>query len=235
MTSLSNTASALGMVLVACVMGCSDEQPPAGWQLHEGFSADASSLNDAGAVVCADPCTIDIPSQSSTCPFDVDWSQSRFGVTVPSTNDELHVGAHICSPSGWVLHIGDSPSNDGYGGDGGDFSNDAEIQFVATTLTIYGSDRSVDDSNHVRTFDDAIAAQGCTDAHLVIGDGHVSVDPPGMDEHADDLLRVGADDAEGRPDRKWWVGMNRTYARASRSGHGLRRLTLCFAPRSPRP
>lgn len=44
---------------------------------------------------------------------------------------------------GWCVHIGDSPSNDGWGGgDGGQFSNNAEMQITAQggVLTLYGND-----------------------------------------------------------------------------------------------
>lgn len=54
---------------------------------------------------------------------------------------------------GWCVDIGDSPSNDGWRGDAGDFSNDAEVQIAGKTggLAIYGNDYTKDapvDSEH---------------------------------------------------------------------------------------
>ena len=43
-------------------------------------------------------------------------------------------------PTGWTVNIGDSQSNDSYGGDAGNQSNDAEAQVQGATLSAYGSD-----------------------------------------------------------------------------------------------
>lgn len=44
------------------------------------------------------------------------------------------------TPSGWTVNIGDSASNDGYGGDGGTQSNDAEMQIVNGNMAVFGND-----------------------------------------------------------------------------------------------
>ncbi|MCU0543977.1 MAG: hypothetical protein MUE44_17670 [Oscillatoriaceae cyanobacterium Prado104] len=44
------------------------------------------------------------------------------------------------TPSGWMVNIGDSVSNDGYGGDAGTQSNDAEMQIVKGGMAVFGND-----------------------------------------------------------------------------------------------
>lgn len=43
-------------------------------------------------------------------------------------------------PSGWTVNIGDSVSNDGYGGDAGTQSNDAEMQIANAGMAVFGND-----------------------------------------------------------------------------------------------
>ncbi|MGL5065726.1 MAG: Calx-beta domain-containing protein [Microcoleus sp.] len=43
-------------------------------------------------------------------------------------------------PSGWTVNLGDSPSNNGYGGDASTQSRDAEMQIVNQNLAVFGND-----------------------------------------------------------------------------------------------
>ncbi|MEG4488454.1 DUF4347 domain-containing protein [Microcoleus sp. D2_18a_B4] len=43
-------------------------------------------------------------------------------------------------PSGWTVNIGDSVSNDGYGGDSGNQSRDAEMQIVNGGMAVFGNE-----------------------------------------------------------------------------------------------
>ncbi|MDP3986170.1 MAG: hypothetical protein Q8P77_01940 [Candidatus Veblenbacteria bacterium] len=52
---------------------------------------------------------------------------------------EAYYSASI-DPSGFTLNIGDSISNDGWGGDAGDSVYDAELQISDSTLDIFGND-----------------------------------------------------------------------------------------------
>jgi hypothetical protein len=210
-----------------------DPQP---WQLYEVEPTPESGVvppkqvdcDELDPPPCADACTIDVAAETSDCPFDIDWSQSRFTVEMPTRSSRLQLSANICDPAGWTLHVGDSPSNNGFGGDAGEFTNDAELHFVDTGLAIYGSDRSVDAPGHVRQYEDVLAASGCTAVVLDIGDAYLSTSPVCAIDQSSDLFRLDADDIEGSPDRRWYVGMNRAYASSGRSGSGLRQLQVCI-------
>jgi hypothetical protein len=85
----------------------------------------------------------------------------------------------------------------------------------------------VDEPGHTREYPDAIAPSGCSVVDTVIGDSQLSLMPVCVEEQSDDLFRLDAPDAEGRPDRLWYVGMNRTYRAPGRNGSGLRYLQVC--------
>src|SRR5690242_10735651 len=51
----------------------------------------------------------------------------------------LDLFASVCNPSGWWLHLGDSPTNDGYGGDYGSTDHDAEAHMIDNALFYYSS------------------------------------------------------------------------------------------------
>ena len=61
----------------------------------------------------------------------------------------LNATAVIANPEGWVLNVGNSPTNNGYGGDGATFSNDSETEIVVPSgassgvLHLYHNDYSV--------------------------------------------------------------------------------------------
>ncbi|NJK73660.1 MAG: hypothetical protein HC942_05275 [Microcoleus sp. SU_5_6] len=44
------------------------------------------------------------------------------------------------TPSGWTVNLGDSQSNNGYGGDASTQSRDAEMQIVNQNMTVFGND-----------------------------------------------------------------------------------------------
>ncbi|MCX6046148.1 MAG: VWA domain-containing protein, partial [Chloroflexi bacterium] len=61
-------------------------------------------------------------------PHSTGYVKARFDITYGNT------------PSGLSVDIGDSISNDGYGGDNGNQSNNAEVQIAGNELSIYGND-----------------------------------------------------------------------------------------------
>lgn len=54
----------------------------------------------------------------------------------------------FADPSGWVLNVADSSTCNGYGGDAGTQSNDAEVQIVGRTLSVWGNDRLIGRETH---------------------------------------------------------------------------------------
>jgi len=63
-------------------------------------------------------------------------AQSGFSRALVSVN-------YSSTPTNWTLNIGDSSTNDGFGGDAGTQSNDAEMQINGDTLSVYLKQASV--------------------------------------------------------------------------------------------
>lgn len=126
----------------------------AGLSLLLGAPASAEHCEIELAGSC-DSCFIDLVSGFHTCPADLAPS-----VTISSGNQAVVQVAPLdgSSPFGWrraifdiqyqskpvagewTVNIGDSRSNNGFGGDGTDQSRDSELQIVAEDLTVWSDD-----------------------------------------------------------------------------------------------
>ncbi|HRI67678.1 MAG TPA: hypothetical protein PK156_25715 [Polyangium sp.] len=51
----------------------------------------------------------------------------------------MDIFANVCNPSGWWLHVADSPTNDGWGGDGASTDHDAEAHMNGTTFSYFSA------------------------------------------------------------------------------------------------
>lgn len=126
------------------------------------------------------------------------------------------------SPREWSLNIGDSRSNNGYSGDGGHQTHDAEIQIVNSTMSIWGSDVMVEkEGRQLRQVKDFVR-QGQT-VEFVISDQEVQWNSPQANgELRSNFLFAlgGQDDFEGPVNRDIFVSLNRVIAGPHRSGAG---------------
>lgn len=216
-----------------------------------GASAGGESPTEAAAAACTAPlpevtdcrvrCTVDFDRHRTDCrgPITLDHTaqdyrtsrQALFRVDMAGYT-ELAVEIEACEPSGWVLHVGDSRSNDGWGGDMADFSNDAELHVngAAGLLSsqLYASDEAGGrlvrpaDRREVTLGDRCERHRyGFADQRVSYDDGTAVCDPA--------LLRVQPPgDREGRPDSTWWVGVNRTIRGGDRVGTGVTQAVLCL-------
>ncbi|MBN8612593.1 MAG: hypothetical protein J0L92_18510 [Deltaproteobacteria bacterium] len=176
---------------------------------------------DCRGAITLDPSTHDYRSTEQAL-FRVDMTGYR----------ELDVEIEACDPSGWVLHVGDSRSNDGWGGDAADVSNDAELQVNGApgslSSQLYASDEG--SGRLVRPADRRQVALGdrCERHRYGLADQRVSYDD-GTAVCDPALLRVEPpSDREGTPDAIWWVGVNRTVRGGDRVGGGVREAVLCL-------
>lgn len=179
---------------------------------------------------CRVRCTVDVRAGTTDCPSTViapTSLQPGSGVLRAQLAGHrgLELTAHICNPRGFTLHVADSPTNNGYAGDMGSRSNDAELQIVERALSLFGNDSA----RGAKLYDDPtfLEAQRCQDVRLFVGDGVAQAESPCMTVTSDGALRLAPpSDSEGPPDSEWYVGLNRVVA-GGRSGSGLERLALC--------
>jgi hypothetical protein len=143
---------------------------------------------------------------------------------------ELVLSVRVCDPTGWTVHVGDSPSNDGGGGDAGQFSNDAEAQLLGLELAVI--------SNQMHPSGPAtdlyrnpayVGATGCTDFRWTVRDQFFGSDRGAISVTSPYALRIDPpSDSEGPPDALWYVGLNRTYGSAARTGTGATSAAFCL-------
>ena len=142
-----------------------------------------------------------------------------------------------CDPQGWTVHIGDSPTNNGYGGDGGSTSHDAEAQALNNVLSVYESD--IGTSSLTCNFTGPANPSGCIVQQYVVQNDYFEYDPavvvPGNPLSIcgnGDIFDVNpydeadAEDPTGLFEDKLYVGLNQTYGSSSRNGTGIQR--ACF-------
>jgi hypothetical protein len=189
-------------------------------------------------------CLPPAPACEATCRFDAVAGTTTCGaptvdmvsLTPGSGTARLSMSDHsalvltfeICDPTGIVFAVGDSPTNNGYGGDSGTTSHDAELHPVGTTLYLYGNDLG---PGMIAQLDGWLPMSGCTTRHLLLRDQRIETCAGAMEAawSGPNLLRIDPPPAtEGVPDAYWYLGLGRTYANAARSGTGLRAVTLCF-------
>jgi hypothetical protein len=118
----------------------------------------------------------------------------------------LRVAAKIREPGGWVMNVGNSYSNNGGGGDDGDFSNDSELEITFDEPLVAESQGQ----GLLRVFDNDYTAQAVpvlkisdfvepyrSGVHLEVGDQCVSVATCAHGRHQGTDEQPGAT-AEGR-------------------------------------
>jgi hypothetical protein len=84
------------------------------------------------------------PTANPACP--AGWYSAVLRLDVSPPCDEAEIAVEWEKPTAWTVHIADSPTNDGYGGDSGTTLNNAEmwinqqIMWVATNRMPGGND-----------------------------------------------------------------------------------------------
>ncbi|MEM9293401.1 MAG: hypothetical protein AAGD01_17085 [Acidobacteriota bacterium] len=222
-------------------------QPP--WDVD--FPAEPEPSDDIGSIFSTAnySCNINIsPFSSEDCSLEdvVDPQPSPFGSNQRRAIVDLNQGfnwrslvvrVETCNPTGWTVHIGDSPTNNGYGGDSGSTSHDAEVQALNNQLTVYESD--IGTSSLTCLFTGPPNPPGCIVQQYLVRNDYFEFDPnvplttnplsicsnstifdfPNYDE-------ADLEDPSGLYEDKVYVGLNRTYGSSSRNGSGIQR--ACF-------
>lgn len=145
----------------------------------------------------------------------------------------LVLRAQTCNATGWTLHVGDSVSNNGGGGDALDANHDAELQALDSTVSVFASDYA----SGVFTTAAGPPSSGCAVQEYRIFNHYVYVDPNVATSGGEAAWLYWFFDFPpyDEPDNEDWdlselnriyLGLNRTYGTASRSGSGLSQLCV---------
>jgi hypothetical protein len=178
---------------------------------------------------CPDPVTIlsHVPPQGDVL------ARYTLALDLPSRHSLVRLRFEVCDPRGMWLHVGDSPTCDGASGDSGQFSNDAELELRGTGLWVWGNDYGrpgVLTDHNIVSAPGFVSVAGCSTRTLVIGDQVVRSPDPSVRARSPYGLRLDPPaDHEGRPDRRWYIGVNRSVGsdRPDRVGSGVNWLEIC--------
>lgn len=129
-------------------------------------------------------------------------------------------------PTDWTVNIGDSSSNNGYGGDGSTQSNDSEMHIINSTLFVYGNDyippaATIDGMRKIHAVGNSVA-QGDI-IKLTVCNEYLAWDSPNV---TDDLSSPyiyglnGQPDSEGSVNYDIYAAFNRVIANSGRNGSG---------------
>jgi hypothetical protein len=200
----------------------------------------------AGASMCAAPnfaiddcrmrCSVDLIHGTSDCQGPVAviaqaGPRARLSVDMSAAR-ALVMEVEICDPAGWVFHMSDSPTGNGWGGDAATTSNDAEFHLNAASpnvgMAVYASDLAqgrYQGAMQSHVFD---GTHGCVTRRILVADQQLATDD-GLSMCDPALLRINPpSDAEGTPDAMWWVSIGGTFQSSGREGAGMQRMTFCL-------
>ncbi len=66
--------------------------------------------------------------------------QALLKITIPEGCTEASIWVQYQgTPTGWTINLGDSPGNNGFGGDSGEADSEAELQILDETLGVYSN------------------------------------------------------------------------------------------------
>ncbi len=220
--------------------GVRDAGPDAG--LVDAGAVDAG-MPDAGQVdagfcsavipttPCAYSCEIDVTTGMHNCIAPVMAQRTLATPTTLELNLTNHTSVEVeftvCNPTGWVFHLADSPTCNGYGGDGSTTNHDAEIQLLGQTLTVFGSDVAMPPSAVLGNVSAFAPPTGCVTRRVYVADSAVRSTVPCLDINSPWALRLNApDETPALPNASWFVGLNGVYA-GGRTGSGVTRARFC--------
>ncbi|MCP4664109.1 MAG: hypothetical protein GY856_52665 [bacterium] len=198
---------------------CLADAPPLGiffMDLRLAFSIDLTG----GAVTVLSP-----PQNNNEC---ADGSQMAvLEIDIPDECTQANILVEYeGEPEGWSLGLGDSPTNNGFGGDSGTTPNNAELQILEQQLAVYNA-ASVPEEVDRLVIQDLALTDGAI--RLTVGDQAVGWGQPRAALQTSGLNRLFAiPDLDSADGSSVYLGLNRVVLNDSRRGCGVRRVLVSF-------
>ncbi|PYQ11732.1 MAG: hypothetical protein DMH00_07515 [Acidobacteria bacterium] len=234
-------------VVAECYMGDYNEADADASNLYMIWSDNRNTRNGHAdpdvwfdkETIVANPCTIDLVNNTQNCGSGgaiTFVTPPSGGMTVlkvtlnPSVTgfsravfDVTYGGA----PSGWTVNIGDSATDNGFGGDSATQSNDAEMQVLNTSLSVYGNDATPPAVRNMMNLFNAVAAG----SHLTLDVRNNYLGFGTGDLRSERLYALaGQADTEGPVNYDIFAAFNRTVYDASRNGTGVTQVIVTLYP-----
>lgn len=181
-------------------------------------------------------CVIDINGGVNTCTGPVtllvNSGTQRVGkVDLSSGFQRMDIFADLCDPTGFTVHVSDSPTCNGYGGDGGSANHDAEAHLTGTAFLMYDDDFG----DMAAAEQNVMPATGCFRVQWSVMEDTVYFDNDGNPADSAKIAvdsfegferapyyEADAEDPSGADANLWYFGLNRTVLyTAGRTGTGV--------------
>jgi len=203
-------------------------------------SVAASAVCPVGAYVVdlktgtvAPPLPLSVVSFSaSSCPATLKAALVSFNLVGTTCTKVVAIVEYEGKPTGWTVNFGDSPTNDGFGGDGGTTDHDAELWILEQTLAVASDSFNPGVDNPILRQDLALTDGALK---LVVKDQAVSWGQPSGSLQTPLSKRLFAlpdnDGATAAAEKgsKVYLGLNRVITGApARLGCGARRALIYF-------
>lgn len=187
-------------------------------------------LDAGGGTVCPNTTIFEVVADSAaatTC-TDGTFRAAVVRVDVPAGCSGVAVWVEYQGdPEGWTVNIGDSITNDGFGGDAGSLplGQNAEVEVLDELVRVWSAaDNPIDVdallTQHLALRDGALKFV-VQDQYLSWGQQYTALETPDLER----LFFLPADPVAPE-NRMIWVGLNRTVNRAERNGCGARRALI---------
>ena len=190
-------------------------------------------------------CTLDLAAWTSTCEDiaaieTVEGSAEAQEIVLRLTLDPLTTGFSRArfdvaldrrAANGAMINVGDSPSNDGIGGDAGDTSHNAEMVIVDGDLWVFGDDGMDAAGNRQISAERSVVGPG-NEFTVQVADGRLELRLPGGEQviEAGHFFALdGQRDDSGAVDYDIYAAFNRTIAGGER-GAGVEQVTITLLP-----
>lgn len=190
-------------------------------------------------------CTLDLAAWTSTCDgiaaietvdADADAQEIVLRLTLdPQTTGfskaRFDVALDRREAIGAMINIGDSPSNDGIGGDAGDTNHNAEMVIADGDLWVFGDDGMDAAGNRQISAERGVVGPG-DEFTVEVADGRLELRLPGGEqviEAGHFFAFDGQRDDSGAVDYDLYAAFNRTIAGGER-GAGVERVTITLLP-----
>lgn len=190
-------------------------------------------------------CAVDISLNTNNCTDGVITATAVSGVqrvlraNLSPSYVRMDVFINVCNPTGWWSHVSDSPTTNGFGGDSGSTSHDAEAYTLDTAVQMYTMDNSRGAAFPSYRTSAVVPASGCNRVQWTVYESQLFFDDDGnpADTPLIDVLtsrgfesapyaETDSEDPSSLDASLWYVGLNRTVGSTARTGTGTNK--ACF-------
>lgn len=159
------------------------------------------------------------------------WYEALLKIEIPAGCSQANIWVEYeGTPTDWTINVGDSPGNNGFGGDGGQPDSEAELQVLGETLSVYSKGLG---PGIVDLLAEAHLALSNGALKIVVRNQYLSWGQPfaALDTSSSQLLFNIPDIVAAEPEA-FFLGINRVVSNSpslNRTGCGARRVVVSFS------